>query len=211
MKEKLLLKIPAEETALRTAIENSTGTRRTITRILLSSFGFNKNVWKDWQVEVESFIINSPDTDFAPPEEDTAEVQPVEEWLLGAVGKSFDTDGLHGPQCKDFANAYAKWLGFPLKPSDAAQTWDIEQSRYWQKIPYEAGAVPRTGDIVVWGPWAENSFGHIAVVLDATDRSFRSVDQNWDSEDIAKGSPAAIIEHSYTKPQILGFLRPTLT
>lgn len=135
----------------------------------------------------------------------------LEKWIRDSIGKTFDGDGVHGAQCKDYANAYAQWLGHPLQPSDAAATWDTTQEPYWQKIPYETGAKPQTGDIVIWAPWDENQYGHIAVVLEAKTDSFSSVDQNWVSEDSAQGSPAAFVDHSYTTPQVLGFLRPTLS
>lgn len=134
----------------------------------------------------------------------------ISTWLLQAVGRTFDGDGAHGAQCKDFANAYAEWLHHPLKPSDAAKTWEIEQDSYWQKIPHEPGKIPQTGDIVIWSSWKENPYGHIAVVLDAAENEFRSVDQNWDSPDLAKGSPAAVVTHTYDTPQVIGYLRPAL-
>lgn len=131
-------------------------------------------------------------------------------WIRDSVGQAFDTDGAHGAQCKDYINAYAEWLGYPLKPSNAAEVWSLEQSSHWLKIPYGDGStLPRSGDIVVWDSWKESQYGHVAVVIDATKDSFRSVDQNWAASNPETGSPASIITHNYTNPTILGYLRPT--
>ncbi len=144
------------------------------------------------------------------PSSRTSVITDIESWLRDSVGKTFDADGANGAQCKDFANAYAQWLGHPLTPSDAAATWDMQQDAYWKKVPYNAGLRPQIGDIVIWAPWKENKYGHVAVALESKVDSFNSVDQNWISGDSTQGSPAAIVEHSYDDPEIIGFLRPTL-
>lgn len=135
-------------------------------------------------------------------------VDKITEWLNKAVGETFDGDGQNGAQCKDFANAYAKWLEHPLKPSNAAETWSIKQDDFWLKIPFKSGEKPNPGDIVIWDSWKQNEYGHIAVILDASADSFRSVDQNWKDSNLEAGSEASIITHNYTDPQILGYLRP---
>lgn len=137
------------------------------------------------------------------------DVDKITEWLNKAVGVTFDGDKEFGPQCKDFANAYAEWLGHPLKPSNAAETWDTEQDSFWNKIAYSTEHIPFVGDIVIWDAWKENQYGHIAVVLDASADNFRSVDQNWKDSNLETGSPAAIITHDYKSPKILGYLRPS--
>lgn len=208
IKNDILALIPASEKALRDDIDTSTGTKAALSGTLLSAFGFNKPQWKTWQKEIETLVENTPDNKFAVSESSLK--NSIKQWLTKSVGESFDTDGHYGLQCKDFANAYAQWLGYPLQPSNAGETWDVEQDSYWKKVSYQPGMIPQLGDIVIWGGWPENIFGHIAVILEASTNTFQSVDQNWNSTDVTKGSPAAIIEHSYTKPKIIGFLRPTL-
>lgn len=133
----------------------------------------------------------------------------IKSWLISAVGTSFDGDGQNGPQCKDFVNAFADYLDHPLKPSNAAETWDIEQDGFWKKLPFTKDFVPQTGDIVIWKPWKENQYGHIAVVLDANNSSLTSVDQNWLQTEEQPAS-AQIVNHPYDKPEIAGYLRPSL-
>ena len=133
----------------------------------------------------------------------------ITNWLKQSIGKAYDGDSSYGPQCKDFVNAYAEWLGHPLKPSNAAETWDTEQDSFWNKIAYSTEHVPFVGDIVIWDAWKENQYGHIAVVLDASADIFRSVDQNWKDSNLETGSPATIITHDYKSPKILGYLRPS--
>ena len=129
-------------------------------------------------------------------------------WIQSSIGKKFDTDGKHGLQCKDYANAYSAYLGHELKPSNAADTWSISQDPFWQKIEPSKTTIPQPGDIVIWKSWKDNPYGHIAVILDAEAEKFRSVDQNWINSNNESGSPAAIVTHSYTSPEIHGYLRP---
>lgn len=132
-------------------------------------------------------------------------------WVRNSIGKRYDTDGYYGAQCKDYANAYSIWLGHPLKASNAAPTWTIAQDPFWQKLANTPTFVPQIGDIVVWGAWSGNPYGHIGIVLDANVNSFRSVDQNWFNANSTVGSPAAVVSHNYTSPRVVGFLRPTYT
>lgn len=208
VKNDILKLIPRSKVELRSSIQASPGTKRSLGTILVNSFGFNTSLWEQWQTDIVAVFSSSPDTDFAAP--DSNNIDDIKEWLMQAIDQRFDTDGRYGSQCKDFANAYSQWLGHPLKPSDAAATWDIEQESFWQKVPHSTDIIPQTGDIAIWAPWENNQYGHIAVVLEAQKKSFRSVDQNWENSDSSKGSPAAIIEHSYTEPQVIGYLRPTL-
>lgn len=136
-------------------------------------------------------------------------LQQSKDWILASVGKGYDTDGYYGRQCKDYANAYSSFHGHPLKASNANATWTIAQDPYWQKLANTPTFLPQTGDIVVWGAWTGNPYGHIGVVLDANLNTFRSVDQNWFNANSTTGSPAAIVSHNYTNPRVVGFLRPT--
>lgn len=131
----------------------------------------------------------------------------IRQWLNNAVGTVYDGDGMYGPQCKDFADAYALWLDHPLKPSNAADIWDVEQDSFWVKIPYEAGEQPQPGDLAVWAPWENNPYGHVSVVFESHNGYFISVDQNVNNQDGNKG--AKKVKHSYNKPIVLGYLRPS--
>ena len=133
----------------------------------------------------------------------------AKQWILASVGKRYDTDGYYGAQCKDYANAYSSFHGHPLKASNANATWTIAQDPFWQKLANTPTFLPQVGDIVVWGAWTGNTYGHIGVVLDANLNTFRSVDQNWFNANSTTGSPAAIVSHNYTNPRVVGFLRPT--
>lgn len=135
----------------------------------------------------------------------------AKQWIQASIGKRYDTDGYYGAQCKDYANAYAGFMGHPLKASNANATWTLAQDPYWQKLANTPTFLPQPGDIVVWGAWSGNPYGHIGVVLDANLNSFRSVDQNWFNANSTVGSPAAVVSHNYTNPRVVGFLRPTYT
>ena len=132
----------------------------------------------------------------------------IEQWLDSALGTEFDGDGVYGPQCVDFANAYATWLGHPLEPSDAADIWSIKQDSFWVKVPYKSGTRPQLGDLVVWGPWEDNPDGHVSVAFESHDDHFISVDQNINNQDGNNG--AKKVKHEYSNPDIYGYLRPSL-
>ena len=206
MKQQILNLIPQGEASTRKRVENCDDNPQKLLRILASTFGYNKDLWDPWQYEVETLFAGIALLDT---EENGEIISPdTETWLLGSIGKTYDGDGAHGAQCKDYANAYSQWLGHPLQPSDAAEAWAIKQDSFWVKVPYKTGEKPNQGDIVVWDSWKQNSYGHIAVVLDASEDSFRSVDQNWKDSNLETGSEASIITHNYTDPKILGYLRP---
>lgn len=135
----------------------------------------------------------------------------AKQWIQASIGKRYDTDGYYGSQCKDYANAYAGFMGHPLKASNANATWTLAQDPYWQKLANTPTFLPQAGDIVVWGAWSGNPYGHIGVVLDANLNNFRSVDQNWFGANSTVGSPAAVVTHNYTNPRVVGFLRPTFS
>lgn len=138
-----------------------------------------------------------------------ATIEQARQWILGSIGNRYDTDGMYGAQCKDYANAYSNFHGHPLQPSNAYPTWTLAQDPFWQKLANTPTFLPQVGDIVVWGAWTGNPYGHIGVVLDANLNTFRSVDQNWFNANSTTGSPAAIVSHNYTNPRVVGFLRPT--
>ena len=207
IKKQLLVLIPLKKSRLIHALNNAEDNKFTLAKIIISEFGFNKSKWEEWQFTVEQLFIDTPDPIVKIQD---PHIVSISDWLDGAVGKKFDTDELYGTQCKDLANAYANWLGHPLQPSNAVDTWHINQDPYWQKQPYAKDFLLQTGDIVVWDSWNDNIYGHVAIVIDSSNNSFRTVDQNWNNPNSETGSPASIVTHNFNNPPILGYLRPTL-
>jgi len=60
-------------------------------------------------------------------------------WVKSSVGKGFDTDGMYGFQCKDLVNAYANYLGLPVKAGNAKSL--DSPSRGWKKVKLHNQAI----------------------------------------------------------------------
>lgn len=105
-------------------------------------------------------------------------------------------------QCKDLANQYVmEVLDNPRLPwGDAHAMWNNYQSELYERIPNTADAVPRKGDIMIWGLTLGNGFGHIAIFDHGDVNSFVSFDQNWPVR-----SKCHLQPHSYD--HVVGWLR----
>lgn len=144
--------------------------------------------------------------------------QQIREWPVTGYrqspffdGKGFNTDGLHGYQCKDEVNAFFHDVSGVIPPGDAI---DVAGKRIkgFQWIPYTHGFKARAGDVTVFGPpYAVvdgESLGHTGVVIDGAVSVFRSLDQNWYNANLIVGSPPRIVTHDYKG--LLGVQRPVV-
>lgn len=211
LRKQLLALIP-EDSELFTRVSNATN-EMDIVWAVAELYGTDRSKWESFVPKVEAvWVTHAHKVEHIEQQRLSSSDEPtaIKKWLLSSVGKRFDGDGQFGAQCKDFANAYAQWLGHPLQPGDAAQVWHDTQDPYWQKIPHTQSFVPQLGDIVVWDARKASPYGHVAVVLEANAESFTSVDQNWHNSNLETGSPAALITHTYLAPDVLGYLRPSL-
>lgn len=108
-------------------------------------------------------------------------------------------------QCFDLAIAYTDALGNPrifnfLYASQIYTSFGSTQAQYYDRIPNSVTAVPKAGDIVVWG----GTVGHVAIATGKGDtNSFESFDQNYPT-----GSKCHYQTHNYDNPPVLGWLRP---
>lgn len=109
-------------------------------------------------------------------------------------GKQLDFDGAYGGQCTDLAKKFASENGKPVIRGNGK---DWANAFNW--VAYKAGLVPSEGDIIVWGTGV-GIYGHVAVVIDADAKGFKSFDQNWDHDHTCH-----IETHSYKN--ILGWNR----
>jgi hypothetical protein len=116
-------------------------------------------------------------------------------------GQTVDFDGNHGGQCVDVYRAYCKEvLNIPQSPpvkgaKDIAKTYLPD---YFDWTGNREEGVPQPGDIVIWGDEI-GPYGHVAIFVDGTNRSFRSFDQNY-----PLGSKCHLQAHRYTG--VLGWL-----
>lgn len=118
-------------------------------------------------------------------------------------------DGQYCGECLSLAKQYIKEVfGFNPPPSGSNSAYG-----YWSNFPNPLGsyfkkvvntleAVPSKGDIVIWNTNTGNGYGHIAIVLEATQGSFKSLDQNWGGKETHEQG------HYYTN--VAGWLTPTM-
>lgn len=117
--------------------------------------------------------------------------------------RGIDVDGQDGFQCKDFANAYAEYVGAPFSLGNAIVLWNQPQKN-WTKQ-----SSPKPGDVFVKHYVSGGvDYGHTGVVVQVLSGSFTSVDQNWYNASLTHGSPPAKVAHSNN--DVIGFLRTNL-
>lgn len=136
----------------------------------------------------------------------------VMEFVQKYDGQPIDVDGVYSGQCWDLVALYnqevigipaSQSYGLPTGPNLAAKEvyeyFEDPLSDYFIRL--DRGAVPVTGDVVVWSSLPGSIYGHIAVFLNGTLDNFNSFDQNWPT-----GSVCHVQGHSWAN--VLGFLRP---
>lgn len=108
-----------------------------------------------------------------------------------------------GGQCMDLYRGYVKEvLNYPQSPAvrGANNVWDTYLPDYYNRVDNTPSGVPSAGDIIIWGD-SVGTYGHIAICVSGTSRSFTSFDQNW-----PVGAKCSLVNHKYTG--VLGWLHP---
>ncbi|MDI9472519.1 MAG: CHAP domain-containing protein [Tissierellia bacterium] len=150
----------------------------------------------------ESAIVHSTASEFQ------------ERWLDQNVGVYMDLDGWYGYQCKDVLDYYANDMFGSYRsivgPGDAKDLFHGPSDEYFIKITREStgpNSIPKMGDVIIYGGGSGNPYGHLAVVISATETSIRVLEQN------SNGSGSNPAEYS-TRPysgssgEVIGWLRP---
>lgn len=115
------------------------------------------------------------------------------------VGTGIDVDKLYGFQCKDFANAFAEYMGAPFTGGNAIVLWTVPQAG-WHKVTQ-----PQAGDVFVRNFFSGGvNYGDTGVVKSVGADTVRVVQQNL-AGSLSYGSPPA--ETTYAKSIMLGYLR----
>lgn len=102
-------------------------------------------------------------------------------------GKPLDFDGYYGTQCVDVIMQFtADVLKIPRWGSgNAVGRWTDYPTAHFERIANTASFVPRLGDIVVWGTWSGNPYGHIAIATGEGDTNrFVAFGANWPVGDV---------------------------
>jgi len=129
----------------------------------------------------------------------------VKKW----IGREADWDGKYGGQCVDLFRFYCKEvLGIPNpKPVVGAKDFyekysdDTVLREYFEPIENTPDALPEVGDCIIWGRGVGSGYGHVAIFLQGSLKSFDSFDENWPTL-----SKCTITHHGYSN--VLGWLHP---
>jgi hypothetical protein len=120
-------------------------------------------------------------------------------------GKQVDFDKAFGSQCVDLFREYSKQvLGIPEHTGAVEGAKDLylnfnsmpKMDKYFQKV-----FTPRKGDIVIFNASDSNKYGHVAIVLFATNKSLVVFEQDGFNQ--KKGSYINIWNYD----RVLGFIR----
>jgi hypothetical protein len=125
------------------------------------------------------------------------------------IGKCLDYDKAYGGQCVDLFRYYCKdvlEIAQPRPVDGAAAFFENHGSDpvlrdNFTLIKNTPEAVPRYGDVVIWGRVRGNGYGHVAVFIHGDVGGFTSFDENWPT--LGKCTET---EHNYF--DVLGWLRP---
>lgn len=130
----------------------------------------------------------------------------AQEFINAHNNKGVDIDGYYGYQCMDLYLAYEKEVvGCPIQGAPTAKAvWNSYPTAYFDRISNSVTAVPKLGDVVIWGM---GDFGHIAIATGVgnTD-TFQTLDQNWPWGTVPNWHTAQLVTHDYNN--VLGWLRP---
>lgn len=126
-----------------------------------------------------------------------------------------DTNGDRDYQCKDVFNEYnEKVVGGKRTYGHAKDLWENYDKTKYDRIPNTLTFIPQKGDVMVWGAWRGNIYGHVGIVDNASFLWFTSFDQNWGGKKLPipntgrYGYPCQFVKHNYVNPKVLGVLRP---
>lgn len=124
-----------------------------------------------------------------------------QEFLQKHNGKYLEVAGSSAQnQCVDLANGYIRdVLGLPIIEWTNARDFPSKGGDNYEYILNTPDGVPQEGDLIIW---QHNQYGHIAVFVEGDANTFRSFDQNYPT-----GTPCHIQQHSYTSPQVAGWMR----
>lgn len=124
---------------------------------------------------------------------------------LPQVGRDMlgiDVDGLFGFQCKDWANAYAEFVGRPFTGGNAIVLWTRVQPGWAQVQECKPGYVFVKNYVASDGI----NYGHTGVVDEVVATGFYSYDQNVGQySSLSNGFPPQRVFHKFN--EMLGYLK----
>ena len=129
----------------------------------------------------------------------------LDEFIKNYEGKQIDYDGAYGSQCVDVFRQYAKEV-LGIKEHTGAVEGAKDLFLKFNEMPlmqkyYKKAYTPQKGDIVIFGENKTNKYGHVAIVIYATNKSIIVFEQDGFNQN--KGAYISIWDYE----RVLGFLR----
>lgn len=127
-----------------------------------------------------------------------------DEFVKKYNGETVDYDGSFPGQCVDLYRLYLRdVIDTPQTPavSGARLIWNTAPQDHFEKIPNTLFAIPKKGDVIIWGAFHGNPYGHVGMCIVGRFLSFTSFDSNW-----SRQKKAGIEQHDYKN--VIGWLRP---
>jgi len=113
-------------------------------------------------------------------------------------------------QCMDLAYLFVLFLDVPkstIQNASAYLVWTNASDftrKYFDLIENKVETIPQAGDLFVIGKSSSYPYGHIGIVIEATQTTMKCFEQNYPT-----GTNAHIQDRKYTG--VVGFLRPKVT
>lgn len=134
----------------------------------------------------------------------------LDTFITKYMGKTIGyPDGQYVGECLSLAKVYIKeCFGFDPPPSGSNSAYGYWSNfpnplpKYFTKVSNTPDGVPKRGDLVIWNTNAGGGYGHIAIFLEGTASSFKSLDQNWNGRQTHEQG------HYYTN--VVGWLTPIM-
>jgi len=124
-------------------------------------------------------------------------------------GSGIDYDKSFGFQCVDLFNQYLVEcfnIQNPIQMFPVVSAFQIydraEGNELFLQVKNDPMAIPRPGDIMIWGKSAKLPHGHVGVFISGDVMKFKSFDQNW-----PVGALCGSVEHDYNG--VTGWIRHT--
>lgn len=129
----------------------------------------------------------------------------LDEFIKNYEGKQIDYDGAYGSQCVDVFRQYGKEV-LGIKEHTGAVDGAKDLFLKFSSMPlmqkyYKKVYTPQKGDIVIFGENKTNKYGHVAIVIYATNKSIIVFEQDGFNQN--KGAYISIWDYE----RVLGFLR----
>lgn len=132
----------------------------------------------------------------------------LNQFISNLNGQFVEVSSISAPnQCMDLAYNWVFCLDIPkatIQQSAAYQVWSNASDftrQYFELLENKVETIPQAGDLFVMGKSSSYPYGHIGVVIEATQSKMKCFEQNFPT-----GTNCHIQDRSYTG--VVGFLRP---